>query len=99
MTDEEIYDACCKLSLNQRKVLGIYKLDELALVLDQSGRRKLSRRTIQRFCETDPNFPVIRQVEKSLKPRNFYRLADVEAYLDYSFNVLKDYFGSAKDDQ
>ena len=98
MTDEEIYDACCKLSFNQRKVLGIYKIAELALVLDQSGRRKLSIRTLQRLCENDPDFPVIRQVEKSGKPRNFYRLADVEAYLDRSFNVLKDYFGSAKDD-
>lgn len=93
MTDEEVYDACCKLSLNQRKVLGIYKLAELALVLDQSGRRKLSQRTLQRLCENDPDFPVIRQVEKSSKPRNFYRLADVEVYLDRSFNVLKDYFG------
>ena len=99
MTDEEIYDACCKLSLNQRKVLGIYKITELAPVLDQSGRRKLSTRTLQRLCENDPDFPVIRQVEKSGKPKNFYRLADVEAYLDRSFNVLKDYFGSAKDDQ
>ena len=93
MTDEEIYEACCKLSLNQRKILGIYKIAELAQVLNQSGRRKLSIRTLQRICAKDENFPVIKQPKKSSKPKNFYRLADVEAYLDRSFNVLNDYFG------
>lgn len=97
MTNEEIYDACCKLSADQRRALGIYKIAELAIVLDQSGRKKLSQRTLQRICETDPNFPVIRQYQKSMKPRNFFRLVDVEAYLDHSFNTLKDHFkGEAK---
>tara|TARA_R110002050_G_C8786553_1_gene501708 strand:- start:52 stop:342 length:291 start_codon:yes stop_codon:yes gene_type:complete len=92
MTNEEIYDACCKLSADQRRALGIYKIAELVIVLDQSGRKKLSSRTLQRLCENDPNFPVIRQPQKSMKPRNFFRLADVEAYLDHSFNTLKDHF-------
>ena len=42
MTEEEIYDACTGLSEEQRKILGIYKLNELAEVLRQSGRKKLS---------------------------------------------------------
>ena len=59
MTEEEIYDACTGLSEEQRKILGIYKLNELAEVLRQSGRKKLSLRTLQRILKNDSKFPAI----------------------------------------
>ena len=97
MTEEEIYDACTGLSEEQRKILGIYKLNELAEVLRQSGRKKLSLRTLQRILKNDSKFPAIKQPFKTQKPQNFYRLLDVEAYLDRDFLALQNHFGGHND--
>lgn len=97
MTEEEIYDACTGLSVEQRKILGIYKLSELAEVLRESGRKKMSLRTLQRIVKKDSKFPVIKPPFKTQKPRNFYRLLDVEAHLDRDFLALQNHFGGHND--
>ena len=93
MTEEEIYDACTGLSVEQRKILGIYKLNELAEVLRKSGRKKMSLRTLQRIVKKDSKFPAIKPPFKTQKSQNFYRLLDVEAHLDRDFLALQNHFG------
>ena len=93
MTDEELYFATASLRSNERNELGIFTAPELSKILHKSGR-KISTTTIFRKAAEDKNFPVIKSKESnSKKPRMFFRVTDVEAYLDRHVNALKEHFG------
>ena len=93
MTDEEVYFATVSLKPNEREQLGIFTGPELAKILRKSGR-KISTRAIFNRATKDKNFPVIKSKESnSKKPRMFFRVIDVEAYLDRHVNALKEHFG------
>ena len=93
MDDEQIYVACAALTKQERRELGICTQSELADALHDMGRAKISQRTILRMLAKDKNFPSIKQPGNSKKPRNFYRLVEVHAYLDRHVKALRNHFG------
>ena len=92
MDEKQMFQAIVSLKPYQRKQLGIYALQGLVDVLRESGR-KISQRTIQRMVHEEQDFPVIREGDHSERRRLFFRLADVEAFLDRDVHALLEHFG------
>ena len=93
MNNEDLYVACAALTRQERRELGICTQAELADALHDLGRAKISQRTISRMIAKDENFPRIKQPGKSKKPRNFYRVTEVHAYLSRHVEALRKHFG------
>lgn len=87
--NEKLYKACLSLLPEQRKELGIVTFDELCEILQKEGR-SMCGRTLSRRMKSDPDFPVIRLKKHR---RMFFKLDDVNEYLDRGYNYLRIIWG------